>query len=99
MINTKKYVLPFARRDNYRDKFLFDIIISWWWMFPDYHLFLLSDQYISSSLKNRIAEHYPDSQIISQQELCVRICCILSIKNVIACFDHGYSTAVLQTDV
>ena len=31
----KKYVLPFSWRDNYRDKLWFDIIISWWWMFPD----------------------------------------------------------------
>ena len=33
----KKCVLPFSRRDNYRDKFWFDIII-WHRMFPDYHL-------------------------------------------------------------
>ena len=32
-------------------------------------LFLVSAQYISSSLKNRITEHlYPDSQVISQQD-------------------------------
>ena len=37
IINTKKYVLPFSLRDNYRDKFWFDIIIYWWWMIPDYH--------------------------------------------------------------
>ena len=32
----KKHVLSFSRRDNYRDKFWFDIII-WYRMFPDYH--------------------------------------------------------------
>ena len=30
----KKYILPFSRRDNNRDKFWFDIII-WYRMFPD----------------------------------------------------------------
>ena len=62
-------------------------------------LFLVSDQHISSSLKNIITEHYPDSQVISQQELRIRICCTLSINIVNACFDHCYSTAVLQTEV
>ena len=51
-------------------------------------LFLVSAQYVSSSSKNRITEHYPDLQVISQQEL--------SIDIVNACF---YSTAVLQTEV
>ena len=37
MINTKKYVLPFSLRDNYTDKFWFDIIISCWRMIPEYH--------------------------------------------------------------
>ena len=32
----KKCVLPFSQRDNYRDKFWFDIII-WHWMFLDYY--------------------------------------------------------------
>ena len=54
-------------------------------------LFLVSAQYVSSSSKNRITEHYPDSQVISQQEL--------SINIVNACLDHRYSTAVLQTEV
>ena len=40
-----------------------------------------------------------DSQAISQQEPRVRICCTLSINIVNACFDHRYSTAVLQTKV
>ena len=47
---------------------------------------------VSSLLTNRITEHYPDSQVISQQELRIRICCTLSINIVNACFDHGYST-------
>ena len=57
--------------------------------------------YIYSSFKNRVREHYPDSQVglISQQELRIRICCTLSINIVNACFDHRYSTAVMQTDV
>ena len=50
-------------------------------------LFLVQAQCISSSLKNRITEHYPDSQVISQQELRIRICCTLSINIVNACFD------------
>ena len=69
-------------------------------MIPDYHF--VSDfgsVYISSPLKNRITEHYPDSQVISQQELRIRICCTLSTDIVNACFDHPYSTAVLQTEV
>ena len=47
------------------------------------------------------AEHYPDSQVISQQELSIRICICrtLSFNIVDACFDHRYSTAVLQTKV
>ena len=36
---------------------------------------------------------------ISQQELRIPICCTLSINIVNACFDHRYSTAVLQTEV
>ena len=56
-------------------------------------------QCISSSLKNRITEHYPDSQVILQQEVSIRICCTLSFNIVDACFDHRYSTAVLQTKV
>ena len=31
-------------------------------MFPDCHFFLVWAQYISSSPKNRIILHYPDSQ-------------------------------------
>ena len=54
---------------------------------------------VSNSLKNKITEHYPDSQVISQQELSIRICCTLSINIVNACFDHRYSTAVLQTEI
>ena len=50
-------------------------------------LFLVSAQYISSSLKNRINLHQ------------IRICCPLSINIVNACFDHPYSTVVLQTEV
>ena len=30
--------------------------------------------------KNKITEHYPDSQVISQQELRIHICCTLSIN-------------------
>ena len=44
-------------------------------------------------------EHYPDSQAISQQELRIRVCCMLRINIVNACFDHRYSSAVLQTEV
>ena len=62
-------------------------------------LFLVSAQYKSSSLKNRITEHYPDSQVISHQELRIRICRKLSINIIDACFGHCYSTAVLQTEV
>ena len=40
-------------------------------------LFLVSAQYISSSLRNRTEEHYLDSQVISQQKLRIRICCTL----------------------
>ena len=66
-------------------------------MIPDYHF--ISD-FGSSSLKNRITEHYPDSQVISQQERGIRIrCCTLSFNTVDACFDHRYSNAVLQTKV
>ena len=46
-----------------------------------------------------VMKHYPDSQVISQQELHIRICCTLSINVVNACLDHRYSTAVLQTEV
>ena len=79
----------------------FDLILSspddeW---FQIIILFLVSAQCISSSLKNRITENYPDSQMISQQELRIHICCTLSINIVNACFDHHYSTAVLQTKV
>ena len=64
-------------------------------------LFLVSAHYISSSLKNRInlKKNYPDSQVNSQQELRIRICSTLCINIVNACFDHRYSTAVLQTEV
>ena len=48
--------------------------------FQNIIFFLVSAQYISISLKNRISEHYPDSQVISQQELRIRICCTLSIN-------------------
>ena len=48
-------------------------------------LFLVSAQCISSSLKSRITEHYPDSQVISQQELRICICCTLSMNIVNAC--------------
>ena len=58
-------------------------------------LFVVSPQCLSSSLK----EHYPDSQVISQQELGIGICCTLSINVVNAIFDHRYGTAVLRTEV
>ena len=53
---------------------------------------------ISSSIKNKITEHYLDSKVISQQELRIRTCCTLSIDIVNVCFDRRYSTAVLQTE-
>ena len=59
----------------------------------------VSAQCIPSLLKNRITEHYSDSQVIVQQKLHIRICCTLSINIVDACFDHRYSTTVLQTNV
>ena len=63
-----------------------------------FDLFLVSAQCVASSLKNNITEHYPDSQVIPQQELAIRICCTLCINivnaDVNACFDHRYSTAV-----
>ena len=65
-------------------------------------LFLVSAQCMSNSLKNGITEHYPDSQVISPAagtSNTYRICCTLSINIVNACFDHRYSTAVLQTEV
>ena len=65
-------------------------------MIPDYYF--ISD-FGSSSLKNRITEHYPDSQVISQLERGIRICCTFSFNIVDACFDHRYSTAVRQTKV
>ena len=68
-------------------------------MFPDYHFMSGFGSATSSSLKTRITEHYPDSQEVSQQELRGRICNTLSINIVNACFDHRYSTAVLQTEV
>ena len=80
----------------------FDLILSFDdGCFQIITLFLVSAQYISSSLKNRInlLENYPDSQVDSQQELRTRICCTLSINIVNACFDHSYSTVVLQTEV
>ena len=55
---------------------------------------------IESLLENKLfTENYPDPQVDSQQELRIRICCTLSINIVNACFDHHYSTAVLQTEV
>ena len=49
----KKYVLPFSRRDNYRDNF--DLILSFdVECFQSIILFLVLAQYRSSSLKNRI---------------------------------------------
>ena len=60
-------------------------------MMNDYRLiilFLVSAQCISSSLKNIITEHYPDSQVISQQKLSIRICCTLSFNIIDACFDN-----------
>ena len=56
-------------------------------------LFLVWAQCISSSLKSRITElqHHPDSQVISQREFRLGICCTLSINIVDACFDHRYS--------
>ena len=41
-------------------------------------LFLVSAQCLPSSLEQRITKHYPDSQVISQQELRIRIWCSLS---------------------
>ena len=42
-----------------------------------------------------ITERYPNSQLISQQELSIPICCILDINIVNACFDHrGYKMLV-----
>ena len=37
--------------------------------------------------------------VISQQELRIHICSTLSINIVNTCFDHRYSTAILQTEV
>ena len=74
IINTKKYVSPFSPRDNYRDKF---------WVDNGDECFQMTilSLFLSSSLKNRITEHYPDSQVISQQELRIRrICCTFSIN-------------------
>ena len=55
MINTKKYVLPFSLRNIKTTETNFDSILS----FDDecfqiIILFLVSDQYMSSSLKNKI---------------------------------------------
>ena len=52
------------------------------------------------SLKNRTTEQHPDSQVIliSQQEFHTRICCTLCINITDTCFDHRYSTTVLQTE-
>ena len=89
----KCLVLPFSWRGNTEKNFdlillssaddeCFQIVI----------LFLVKVQCISSSLKNRITEHYPDSQVISQQEsIPIDICCTLSINIVNARFDHRYS--------
>ena len=68
-------------------------------MIPDYHFILVSAQCVSSSLKNRITEHYPDSQVLSQKELRIRNCCTLNINIVNIYFDYRYSTAVLQIEV
>ena len=63
-------VLPFSRRNNYKDKFWFDIII-WWWMFPDYHFISGFDSvYIQFTQKqNKFTEYSPDWRVDSQQEL------------------------------
>ena len=69
-------------------------------MIPDYHFISgFGSVYTQSSLKNRITEHYPDSQVISQQELRIPICWTLSINIINASFDHRYSTAVLKIDI
>ena len=68
-------------------------------MIPDYHFISgFGSVYIQFTQKQNKG-HYPDSQVISQQERHIRICCRLIINIVNACFDHRYSTAVLQTEV
>ena len=49
-------------------------------------LFLVSAQYISSSLKNAI--NLQKIVLTGKQELRLRICCTLSIDIVNTCFDH-----------
>ena len=68
-------------------------------MIPGYHFISGFGCVHPVHLKNKITEHYPDSQVISQQELHICMCCTLIINIVNACFDHRYSTAVPQTEV
>ena len=64
-------------------------------MFPDYHLISgFGSVYIQFTQKQNI-KHYSDSQVISQ-ELRVLSAALIIVN---ACFDHRYSTAVLQTEV
>ena len=49
-------------------------------MIPDYHFISGSGSVYIQFTYKQITEHYPDSQGISQQELRVGMCCILSIN-------------------
>ena len=66
-------------------------------MFPDYHFISGLGSYIQFTQKQN--ENYSDSQVDSQQELRICICCTLNINIINACFDYRYSTVVLQTEV
>ena len=67
-------------------------------MIPDYHFISGFGSVYIQFTQNKITEHCPDSQVVSQQEPRIRICCSLSINIVNACFDHRYITAGITTE-